>query len=413
MRRDENVMPRTSIHDRFDAVVDLVPSPGKVADSAYAIVKQTFAVEGGRVTLALPEPLAHDICPSSTGELPDSLPLGSDFWIHKRLTDVVVLGRAYAPGGRAVKRTDVVCEVGRRTKRIAVFGTRRIEWGRDSKPRIGAADSFTEMPVDNAHAYGGIDTRVPYPPLRSLLDVLACAADHPGAYPRNAAGKGYYVVPERFDGIELPNLENPDDLLTDDRLVLGAPQNWGRQPIPWTMDWQNHGSFPRHLFFGHSPRLRVPPGELTEVRCGLLEPTYETLMSSRPSADEHERIAREAFSDRFYQEAPLDMQHRPLSQGTPVRVQGMRPDGTTLTFELPAPPKLEVTLAGEVEHVEAVVTSLVVLPDKDGGRVMITYCGRTTARRQQLVPGIQTTIPLALRVDGELVRGERTRTGGL
>ncbi|MBW2456185.1 MAG: DUF2169 domain-containing protein [Deltaproteobacteria bacterium] len=391
-------MTRAPVSQLYDAVVDFAPTRGHVPNHAYGLVKRTYLVSEGELTLAPAKPLTHDIRPGPYGELPESLPLGSDFWTYKRLTDVVVVGSAHAPGGRSTQHMEVRCDVGRAVKRIAVFGRRHIEWGREGRARIGSAEGFTTMPIDNAHAYGGIDTRVPYPPIRSLMHALELAADHPGAYPRNQDGKGYYVVPERFDGIELPNLENPDDLLTDERLVLGEPRSWGPQPIPWTFDCQPHGTFPRCLFFGKRPRLGVPADELTEVRMGMLDEQYELLLTDEPAESEQERAAREAFSDRFYQEASAGLQLAPLRSGLPVRVSGMRRDGAVLSFELPTPPSVELVIAGTVDPVEPMMTNLVIIPDE--GQILITYCARSDGLPRKLIPGVHAHIPLSLRIDG-------------
>ncbi len=393
-------MTRAPVNQLYDAVVDFTPTRGHVPNYAYGLVKRTYLVSDRQLTLAAAEPLIHDIRPGPLGGLPESLPLGSDFWTYKRRTDVVVIGSARAPGGSPTQQMEVRCDVGGVAKRIAVFGKRHIEWGREGKARIGGAEDFTAMPIDNPHAYGGIDTRVPYPAIQSFMHALELAADHPGAYPRNHVGKGYYVVPERFDGIELPNLENPDDLLTDERLVLGEPRSWGRQPIPWSFDWQPHGSFPRCLFFGARPRFEVPAHELTEVRTELLDAQFEQLLADAPPASAEKRAAREAFSDRFYQEASAGMQLGPLKAEVPVRVSGMRRDGTPLSFELPASPSLELVIAGTVEPVQPMMTNLVITPEES--QVLITYCVRSSGLPRRLIPGVHAHIPLSLRIDGDL-----------
>ncbi len=389
-------MTRVPQSDDFDAVVDLTPSPGNVPESAYALVKRTYTAREGRLLPAPPEPLRHDFR-DDPGLARTGVPVGSDFWSYKRLTDVVVIGSAYAPGAKPTQRMEVSCLVGAHQKRIAVFGTRHIEWDKDGNARIGATERFTTMPIDAEHAYGGIDTRVPFPPLRSLMDVVAFAAEHPGAYPRNHVGRGYFVVPERFDGIELPNLENPHDLLTDERLVLGDPRRWGRQPIPWTFGWQPMHTFPRYVFFGARPRFPTPPEELTEVRLGVLGPEYERFLDTEPATPE-EAAVHEAFADRYYQEASARMQHGPLVAGTPVRVTGMREDGAAVVFEVPAAPRLEIVIDRSPQPVAPIVSNLVIEPDL--GRVSFTYCARTRELPRKLIPRLHADIALSLRVDG-------------
>lgn len=388
-------MTREPLNADFDAVVDLTPSPSNVPESAYALVKRAFTVIDGKLQPAPAVALAGDFR-NDPALSQNGLPLGTDFWSYKRLTDVVVKGSAFAPEGRPTQRMEVSCTVGERVKRVLVFGKRHIEW-QDGRARIGATERFTSMPIDREHAYGGIDTRVPYPPIRSLMEAAALAAEHPGAYPRNHVGRGYYVVPERFDGIELPNVENPEDLLTDERLVVSDPRHWGRQPIPWTFDWQPHNTFPRYVFFGLRPRFSVPAAELTEVRMGILSAEYERFLDAEPTTVEQQAV-HEVFFDRYYQEASARMQHPPLEVGTPVLVAGMREDGAPLRFAIPAPPRLDIVIDGQAQAVAPIISNLVIEPAV--GRVLVTYCARTRDLPRKLVPRLHAQIPLALSIDG-------------
>ena len=56
----------------------------------------------------------------------------------------------------------------------------------------------------------------------------------------------------------MPNLEDPSDLLSEERLVVRDPRLWWRQPLPWALDFVHPVTFPDHLF----PRRhrRVVPG---------------------------------------------------------------------------------------------------------------------------------------------------------
>lgn len=386
--------PRKPVTDDYDAVVDLAPSPDHVPRLAYALVKKTFVVNAGQLEPIAATPLLHDIRYGPAGERPEKLPLGTDFWFQKRLTDVVISGSAWSV--RPTHEMEVQCVVGNHHKRIAVMGRRHIEW-RGGRARIGAAESFTTMPVDRAHAYGGVDTRVPYPPIRSVMDAVSLGVTHPGTYPRNDEGKGYYVVPEQFDGIELPNLEHPDDRLTDERLVVERPENWAGQPIPWTFDWVPHWTFPRSAHLGVRPRHDVAPEALSEVRLGLLDADFPSLWSDVP-ASEPVQARRDAFRDRFYQEASAGMQLGPLGEGVPVRVVGMRPGGDDLAFMLPAPPAMTVIVDGQSEQVAPRLSNLVIAPES--GVVTVTYCACTTGLPRKLIPGIHAQIPLVLHVDG-------------
>jgi hypothetical protein len=54
------------------------------------LLKTTYTIEGGRAILAEPEPLKFDIHRDEA--LDPRMPPGSDFWISKAATDVVIQG---------------------------------------------------------------------------------------------------------------------------------------------------------------------------------------------------------------------------------------------------------------------------------------------------------------------------------
>lgn len=382
-------MTPSSAADTHDAIVDLVPyTEDQWPGFAYGIVKQTFRVADGRCELAAPEPLRHDI---RSAELDPRLPLGSDYWIQKPAADVVVLGSAYAPGGRPTEAMEIRCAVGGRTKRIAVTGTRHVEWTRGGRPCVGPAEPFVEMPVCWENAYGGFDARVPVPELDSWQQVVALLTDHPGMYPRNPFGKGYFVVDERFDGIELPNLEDPDDRLTDERLVLGDPERWHRQPLPWTFDWHHPLMFPRYVYLGAEARFPATDDELLEVDRGLLERGCRAAI--------RRATAGEAPTDRwlrYYQEASLGMVFERLQPGCPIEVVGMHRERSTWRFSLPAPPAIAMEVEGERTPVEPQPSLLVLHPAEE--RLTVTYVARTKTLPRTFLPGIHRHVPITLRV---------------
>jgi hypothetical protein len=378
-------MTRQPHSDPYDATVRLEPTPDGYPSFAYVIAKSTYSLAGRRPERVAAEPLRKD--PYDPGCVP-KLPWGSDFWWMKRHTDVVVEGAAWAPGGRPAARAEVRCRVGDRDKRIAVFGARRIEWTRAGLPFIGPPELFESIPLDDEHAYGGIDPRVPIPPILRPEDALAAVADHPGAYPRNPMGKGYLVVRERVDGVELPNLEDPDDLLTDERLVVGDPRSWHHQPLPWTLGWQHAMALTRLAKLGADARFPVAdPGSLKEVQKGFLP------------ADYRERGRRRAgFEVAFQQEASLGMTFAPLAAETPIAVEGVHPERRAIDFVVPSPPRCEIAIEGHKEAPPPLLTAVVLSPD--ALRVSFVYVARTRSLPRRFIPGVHPTIPLSAAVDG-------------
>ena len=155
-------MSRKPASAEYDATVGLEPKQkGEIPTFAYALVKITYEVVNGRARQIEPEPLALDLY----GEEPLSppVPSGSDFWVSKSATDVVIQGSAFAPGGRPIPSMEVVARVGPLSKRIAVFGRREIVWLGAGRIQVPRAEPFAEMPLAYTNAYGGVDPRVPIP----------------------------------------------------------------------------------------------------------------------------------------------------------------------------------------------------------------------------------------------------------
>jgi hypothetical protein len=219
-------------------------------------------------------------------------------------------------------------------------------------------------------------------------DALSAVADHPGAYPRNPMGKGYLVVRDRVDGVELPNLKDPDDLLTDDRLVVGDPRSWHHQPLPWTLGWQHVMALSRLAKLGADARFpEADTASLKEVQKGFLP------------ADYRERGRRRAgFEVAFQQEASLGMTFAPLGAETPIAIDGVHPERRTLDFVVPPPPRCEIAIEGHTETPPPLLTAVVLSPE--ALRVSFVYVARTSSLPRRFIPGVHPTIPLSATVDG-------------
>ncbi len=116
---------------------------------------------------------------------------------HKPSTDVVLVGRARAPG-KPVSELEVVFRVGPVGKVLCVTGDRR--WVRVGG-QIGATrpEPFSELPLRFERAFGGWDRSNPDP------------TKH-GCEARNPIGVGYRAPEGSFEeGIALPNIEDPRD----------------------------------------------------------------------------------------------------------------------------------------------------------------------------------------------------------
>ncbi len=178
-------------------------------DTVYTALKATFEL-GGEVLRVAGQQRPLILADEYWGEPgASSIRYASEGHLLKPGTDVVVVGHAYAPGGRATASCQVSVTVGPLSRKIAVFGERR--WlGGPVGPRISKPEPFDCMPLTYERAYGGSHE---------------IGAGRPTlAEPRNPVGRGFRG--ERGEaqmlGRELPNLEDP-------RAII---QTLGDAPMP-------------------------------------------------------------------------------------------------------------------------------------------------------------------------------------
>lgn len=378
---------RKATRETYDAEVAVVPYSGEPGQ-AHAWIKLTYDLGGGACRVAEPEPLLHDM---RDPELEPRIVAGSDFWWFKEATDVVVQGSAFAssPG---VRRMEVSVRVGAVEKRVAVFGPRAVTWS-DARPAIEDPEPFEAVPMTWDNAYGGVDARVVPEDLDDPMTRLMLDVDLPGLYPRNAAGLGYLVEPDEIPDVHMPQLEDPDDLLTPDRLVVGDPRRWYLQPLPWCLDWVHPETFPRKVLFAAAADAWYPGPEdasMPEVRRGYLMKGYRSLMEQHGL----ERGPHPAFC----QGASHGMVFPDLKAGTPVVIEGMHPGRPEVSFSLPAPPHLEMTVEGDRQEVQPRLHSVVCRPAEE--RLTMTYAANRPLPRP-FIPGIHGKIPVSLTVGAD------------
>jgi hypothetical protein len=182
-----------------------VTADREARDHCVVVVKGTFQTSvTGQMTLAGEQrPLVatdeHHGAPETS-----CVRYECDFVLEKPLTDVVVVGKAVAPGGRPVSQLNVCLQVQGRSKEALVFGERRwvrVLGGMTATP----AAPFTEMPLTFDRAFGGQDDS------RGPEDV---AVEH-----RNLAGVGFHPhrTSKDIDGTLLPNIEHPAQRISSPR----------------------------------------------------------------------------------------------------------------------------------------------------------------------------------------------------
>ena len=380
----------------FDALLDVATTNGLITH-AVGIAKFTYKFRpeqrDGALAPAEAEPLQHDFRPK--GAAPPKVLPGSDFWRVKPATDFVVLGAAHAPRGVPVARMEACARIGRIEKRIAVFGKRALRWNAEGRLRIGIPEPFESVPLSLPYAYGGIDRRVPIDREDSLVLRMLLQVDHPGLYPRNPFGQGYLVDPRPVEDaeLEMPRLEDPRDLLSAERLVVGDPRLWWKQPLPWCLDFAHPATFPRCLFLHFDADAWHPGPEdasLPEVQRGLVPPSFRSAL----------RAGRIDGLSLFAQEASHGLVAKGLTSADRITLEGMDPEFPAISFSLgrSVDHTIDFTLEGSRERPRLSLHSIVARPAE---RTVSVVVAATVPLPRSFVPGVHSHVPIAISVDGQ------------
>jgi hypothetical protein len=290
-------------------------------EKLVTIVKATFELPpgGGPLDLAPPERkrgIRFADVPWGKPEV-SSILYPADVCLRKPGTDVIVVARAYAPGGKPVPSFDVHVRVGPLEKRVRVFGLRVWEEGGAglSSPRPVA-----EMDMRYDHAWGGA---VDADPARFIEE------------PRNPVGTGIAGDPRALTHKPGPSIEDPEHLISSFRT---RPPPAGIGPIG--RHWE-----PRRRYAG----------------------TYD-----EPWLDHRAPLPPEDMDDRFnHCASPGLVADHPLSGGEAVALLNLVPGGGATAFTLP---KVSVAIEFRVKdrepevivpHLDTVVLDLLETgPDK-------------------------------------------------
>ena len=166
----------------------------------------------------------------------------------------------------------------------------------------------TVVDLKYENAYGGVDV---YSDPK-----IQCA------YGRNHLGKGFVVGTSKnaVDNLALPNLEDPNDLLTPARLSCGEVRNWERQPMPQSFGWFSKYWRPRALLAGVMPADRAFEQELRHAFAQALPPEEAKVYEASKLPDMH---------FRFFNGASSGLVLPYLSGDEQVRLSNLTPEGET------------------------------------------------------------------------------------
>jgi hypothetical protein len=253
------------------------------------IVKATFVLgEDARPT---PRQLPIFNSDIMTEAKPPSIRFESDLVPFKPCTDVVLVGRAYAPEGKPVTELVAGLRVGQLRYGAAVIGDRQWQAQLLDKPMISHTQPFRTMDLVYERAFGGFDKRAG----------MYCKENHVGT---GFIGKR---TQERLEGLRLPNLEDPRNLINA----------WNSHPRPAGFGFYGRGWAPRLAYAG----------------------TYdEKYMKER-----HPLLPAD-FSFRFFNGAHPDLQVGGYLRGDEeVDLLNVCPDAPRVHFRLPGvTPKISV-----------------------------------------------------------------------
>ncbi len=268
----------------------------------------------------------------------------SDFVPFKLATDVVVNGTAYAPNGEPTTSFTASVQVGTVRKDILVMGDRVCRFRDGGPPAFSDPEPLTSIEVRYDRAYGGMD--------------IYSDPKLPCPYGRNPLGRGFVIANTKraVAGLELPNLEDPGDLLTPERLCLGHFVHWERQPMPQGFGWFPKHWRPRGELAGVMPADRGVERELRRAYALVVPP------------DQREMYAQTGLPDmdfRFFNGASPGLVLPFLSGSEWVQLTNLTPDGE-IHFQLPGErPKIGLDIGKGVQE-PAVVVHTVMIRAHDG-----------------------------------------------
>jgi hypothetical protein len=169
------------------------------------------------------------------------------------------------------------------------------------------------MALRYEQAYGGVD--------------IYSDPKVPCVYVRNPLGKGFAVTlePRAAHRLALPNLEDPADLLTPERMTCGHFMYWERQPMPAGFGWWGKQWQPRGALAGVLPADKAAYQALREAYTKLVPAAVRPLFDQTglPSMD-----------FRFFNGASPGLALPAMTGEEQVRTWNLAPEGE-VSFQLP------------------------------------------------------------------------------
>jgi hypothetical protein len=323
--------------------VQQIVLPGQTPQGEHilgVLVKRTYdIVSGGICSRAVADKKLI------SGDVPYDDPMNStvkfesDFVPFKLATDVVLMGKAYAPSGLSATSLTVSLGIGQYRKDLLVIGDRVVRYNDKRDPIFTGPQPFETMELRYERAYGGVD--------------IYSQPKMPCVYPRNHLGRGYAVANTQrsIENLALPNIEDPANPLTPANLCTGKFDAWERQPIPQGFGWTVKMWHPRSTYAGVMPADRPLEQELRKAYATLLPPSQRKLYEENPLPD---------MDFRFFNGASPGLVVPFLSGAEPVTLLNLDSSGRML-FQLPGDrPKIGLDLGEGVKEAQVVLHTVMI-----------------------------------------------------
>ena len=318
----------------------------------------------------------------------------TDLFPFKLFTDVIVKGHAYAGVNQSCFEAKI--QISRYSKSILVIGERTCMVSPTGRLSFSAPKLLDRVPLRYDYAYGGRDSFAEQQyqnPLREFeaafpetFDLEDCS---PYIYPRNPYGVGYLMeaTPNAVAQLRLPNLEDPEDSLSPERLIVGKPGRWPLLPLPQAMDWMNYDSFPRAAFFGILPEFEALNQPIAEVAKKHMGPEV-----MKPAT------VFERFNLRCTNGASIGLQIPYLKGDEEAELVGVHPKHPAFRFRLPGErPRIWTDgRKGKLNETQPVIHTIMIEPDES--RLTILWRGSAPCLRAYMEEELEQ-MPLRVEWD--------------
>ncbi|MDB5105328.1 MAG: hypothetical protein JWP91_3017 [Fibrobacteres bacterium] len=300
-----------------------LPGQSPTGEPIYSLItKRTYdIVPGGKCTRAKEDKKLFPADKHWGDPMNSSVRFETDHIPYKLQTDVAFDGKAYSLGGVPVQNLTCAIVIGKARKEVLVVGDRICRWMDGGRIAATPPALFATMELRSENAYGGVDVwsdpKMPY------------------SYPRNHLGKGFVVKPnpKSLFNLELPNIEDPKDRMTAERLCIMEMKFWEKQPLPAGLGWISKIAPPRSSLAGVMPGDVALEKELREANAALLDAKNRELYMAHP-------LPRMDF--RYFNGAALTLPYMAGDEG--IRLENLSPEGV-LEFQLPGEvPKVHIDM---------------------------------------------------------------------